>query len=55
MGRRRRCHRGPPSPMPFICMAFGAGILLSMFFSLKLVVFLAAVFLVILGFNAAGR
>ena len=50
---RRRCGKGPPSPLPLICIAFGAGILLSLFFSLKLVVVLAAGFLIALGIMAA--
>ena len=47
MGKGRR-GRGC-SNLPVICIAFGAGILFSLFFSLKLVVLLAAIFLIALG------
>ena len=55
MGRCRnpRRGRGPQSPLPGLCAAFGAGIFLSLFCSLKLVVILAAVFLIVLGVLAA--
>ena len=55
MGRRGkpRRGRGPQSPLPGLCAAFGAGIFLSLFCSLKLVVILAAVFLIVLGVLAA--
>lgn len=42
---RRRCKTTPA----VVCIAFGAGIFLSLFCSLKLVVILAAIFLVVLG------
>lgn len=45
-GGRRRVGNGI---VPLCCIAFGAGIILSLFCSLKLVVILAAVFLVVLG------
>lgn len=51
--KRPRRGRGPQSPLPGLCVAFGAGIFLSLFCSLKLVVILAAVFLVLLGLLAA--
>lgn len=38
--------------MAVICVAFGAGIILALFCSLKLVVILAAVFLVVLGLSS---
>lgn len=41
--------RGPPPLLSVICAAFGAGIFLALFCSLKLVLILASVFLVILG------
>lgn len=47
MRRRRRCRQD--MRLALICVAFGAGIILSLFCSLKLVVILAAVFLVVLG------
>lgn len=47
---RKGCNDGM---IPLICIAFGAGIILSLFCSLKLVVILAAVFLVILGVMSA--
>lgn len=50
-GRRGRCNDGV---IPLICIAFGAGIILSLFCSLKLVVILAAVFLVVLGVMSTG-
>ncbi|MEG0540817.1 MAG: hypothetical protein RR461_01710 [Angelakisella sp.] len=50
-GGRRGCGNGM---MPLICIAFGAGIILSLFCSLKLVVILAAVFLVVLGVMCTG-
>lgn len=40
--------------IPLCCIAFGAGIILSLFCSLKLVVILAAVFLVVLGVMCTG-
>lgn len=53
---RRRCGRGPGpcSNLPVICIAFGAGVFFSLFFSLKLVVLLAAVFLIALGILASS-
>ncbi len=54
MGRRKkRCGRGPQSPLPLVCAAFGAGVFLALFCSLKLVVVLAAAFLIALGVMAA--
>lgn len=47
MKRGRGC-RGDMT-LALVCIAFGAGIFLALFCSLKLVVILAAVFLVILG------
>lgn len=44
-GRRVRCG----VTLAQVCIAFGAGIILALFCSLKLVVILAAVFLVVLG------
>ena len=57
MGRCRRPRRsgGSQSPLPGICVAFGAGIFLSLFCSLKLVVVLAAVFLIVLGMMSADQ
>ena len=56
MGRcRRPQRRGPQSPLPIICAAFGAGVFLALFCSLKLVVVLAAVFLIVLGLLAADQ
>lgn len=45
--RRKRCRE--ELPVALICIAFGAGIFLAMFCSLKLVVVLSAAFLVVLG------
>ena len=41
--------RGPPPLLSVVCAAFGAGIFLALFCSLKLVLILTAVFLVVLG------
>lgn len=49
--RRGRRRRNDPE-VALICIAFGGGIILSLFCSLKLVVILAAVFLVVLGFTS---
>lgn len=46
---KRPKRRGPPPLLSVICAAFGAGIFLALFCSLKLVLILASVFLVILG------
>ncbi len=50
-----RIHRRRPCGwLPIVCAAFGAGILFSLFFSLKLVLLLAAIFLIALGLTASG-
>lgn len=51
-GRRRRWNCD--ERLALICIAFGAGILLSFFVSLKLVLVLAAIFLVVLGLSNSG-
>ena len=54
MSCRRRCQRKGPDPgLAMICAAFGAGVFLALFCSLKLVLVLAAAFLVVLGVLAA--
>ena len=54
--RRNRCpKKGPGSLLPLVCAAFGAGVFLALFCSLKLVLVLAAAFLVVLGLLAADR
>ena len=54
--RRNRCpKKGPGSLLPLVCAAFGAGGFLALFCSLKLVLVLAAAFLVVLGLLAADR
>ena len=51
--RRNRCpKKGPGSLLPLVCAAFGAGVFLALFCSLKLVLVLASVFLVVLGILA---
>ena len=46
---KRPKRRGPPPLLSVVCAAFGAGIFLALFCSLKLVLILTAVFLVVLG------
>ena len=54
MGRCQRPKKnGPPPVFAAICVAFGAGVFLALLCSLKLVLALAAVFLVVLGILAA--
>lgn len=54
MGCRKKCGRKGPGPvLPIICAAFGAGVFLALFCSLKLVLVLAAAFLIVLGVLAA--
>lgn len=54
MSCRKRCRRKGPDPrLAMICAAFGAGVFLALFCSLKLVLVLAAAFLVVLGVLAA--
>ena len=56
MGCRKKCpKRGPGSLLPVVCAAFGAGVFLALFCSLKLVLVLAAAFLVVLGVLAVDR
>ena len=45
--------KGPPPLFSLICAAFGLGVFLALLCSLKLVLALAAVFLVVLGILAA--
>lgn len=54
MRKYPRHSSGPDSCLPIICIAFGFGVFLSLFVSLKLVVLLAAIFLIILGLIACG-
>ena len=54
MGRYPMRSPGPNSCLPIICVAFGLGVFLSLFVSLKLVVLLAAIFLIALGLMACG-
>lgn len=50
MSCRKRCPKKGPDPrLAAICAAFGAGVLLALVCSLKLVLLLAAIFLVVLG------
>ena len=51
---KKPCRGGPPPVLPIICAAFGAGILLALC-SLRLVLLLAAAFLITLGLLAAER
>lgn len=54
MSCRRRCKKRGQSPkLAVICAAFGAGVFLAVFCSLKLVLVLAAGFLVVLGVLSA--
>lgn len=54
MSCRKRCRRKGPDPtLAILCAAFGAGVLLALFCSFKLVVVLAAALLVVLGVLAA--
>ncbi|MEG1687099.1 MAG: hypothetical protein RR022_06785 [Angelakisella sp.] len=55
MSIKRRWHSGNDSSWAIVCIAFGLGIFLALFCSLRLVVILAAAFLVVLGFLSAGR
>lgn len=48
MRRRSRC-RDRRSPLPLLCAAFGLGVFLALFCSLKLVAVLAGIGLVVLG------
>ena len=50
----RRCGRGRGPVVPWLIAAFGAGVFLALFCSLKLVAVLAAALLVLAG-AAAGR
>lgn len=55
MSCRKKCPKKGPDPMlAVICAAFGAGVFLALFCSLKLVLVLAAAFLVVLGVLSAG-
>lgn len=56
MGRRcckKPNRKGPPPGLALICAAFGAGIFLALFCSLKLVLVLASAFLIVLGVLAS--
>lgn len=54
MSCRKRCRKKGDTPtLAVICAAFGAGVFLALFCSLKLVLVLAAAFLVVLGVLAA--
>lgn len=50
---KRPQKKGPPPLFSLICAAFGLGVFLALLCSLKLVLALAAVFLVVLGILAA--
>lgn len=55
MACRKKCRKKGPGPVfPVLCAAFGAGVFLALFGPLKLVLVLAAVFLVVLGILASG-
>lgn len=51
--KKKRPKNGPGPLLPVVCAAFGAGILLA-FLSVKLVLVLAAIFLVVLGVLASN-
>lgn len=48
MRRRLRC-RGRPSSLPACCAAFGLGVIMALFCSIKMVAVLAGVGLIVLG------
>ena len=50
---KRPGRRKPPTMLAVICAAFGAGIFLALFCSLKLVLVLASAFLIVLGVLAS--
>ena len=52
--RKKSKKKGPAPTLAVICAAFGAGVFLALFCSLKLVLVLAAAFLVVLGVLLAG-
>lgn len=55
MSCRKRCRKNGKTPtLAVVCAAFGAGVFLALFCSLKLVLVLAAAFLVVLGVLSAG-
>lgn len=55
MSCRKKCKKKGSAPrLAVICAAFGAGVFLALFCSLKLVLILAAGFLVVLGVLSAG-
>ncbi len=51
----KRCRRSGPCWIPLACVCFGAGVLLSLVFSLRLVVVLSAFFLILLGLSAGRK
>ncbi len=51
--RKGPCRRKPPTMLAVVCAAFGAGIFLALFCSLKLVLVLASAFLIVLGVLAS--
>ncbi|WP_274953794.1 hypothetical protein [Angelakisella massiliensis] len=51
----KRCKRPGHSCIPLACVCFGAGVLLSLVFSLRLVVVLSAFGLILLGCTASGK
>lgn len=54
MRRRARCH-ARPSCLPVCCVAFGVGVILALFCSIKLVAVLAGIGLIVLGIRTLKR